>query len=346
MIDFRNVNTLWTSVLVETCQRLGLTTAVISPGSRSTPLTVAFARHPQIETIPILDERSAAFFALGRAKRTGIPTVLICTSGTAGANFYPAVVEATQSHIPLIILTADRPPELRNCRAGQTIDQIKLYGSYPNWYCELALPEASLGMLRYLRQNIIQAWERSLYPLPGVIHLNLPFREPLAPISPSELGEIESQFDCASFFEGISRPFPLLNSQFPLPLKIWQSYQRGIIIAGLAQPHNPELYCRAIAKLAHNENLTELALQLEHFLYLDFPQIAAHQEEFIDWEHLLQWWQNSQNPDSDTSTQDSRTDRAAIFWALLLLSAQSKVELSQEEFYQDLRLRPLKFLNL
>lgn len=101
---------------------------------------------------------------------------------------------------------------------------------------------------------------------------------------------------------------------------------------------------KAIAKLAHNENLTELALQLEHFLYLDFPQIAAHQEEFIDWEHLLQWWQNSQNQDSDLSTKDSRTDRAAIFWALLLLSAQSKVELSQEEFYQDLRLRPLKFM--
>jgi 2-succinyl-5-enolpyruvyl-6-hydroxy-3-cyclohexene-1-carboxylate synthase len=250
MIDFRNVNTLWTSVLVETCQRLGLTTAVISPGSRSTPLTVAFARHPQIATIPILDERSAAFFALGRAKKTGVPTILICTSGTAGANFYPAVVEATQSHIPLIILTADRPPELRHCRAGQTIDQIKLYGSYPNWYCELALPEASLGMLRYLRQNIIQAWERSLYPLPGVIHLNLPFREPLAPISQSQLGEIESRFDCVSFFEGISRPFPLWSSQVSLPLKTWKSYQQGIIIAGLAQPRNPELYCQAIAKLA------------------------------------------------------------------------------------------------
>ncbi len=102
---------------------------------------------------------------------------------------------------------------------------------------------------------------------------------------------------------------------------------------------------KAIAKLAHNENLTELALQLEHFLYLDFPQIAANRnEEFLDWEHLLQWWQKSQNQDSVTSNQDSRTDRAAIFWALLLLSSQSKVELSQEEFYQDLSLRPLKLI--
>ncbi len=101
---------------------------------------------------------------------------------------------------------------------------------------------------------------------------------------------------------------------------------------------------KAIAKLAHNENLTELALQLEHFLYLDFPQLAANNEEFIDWEHLLKWWQNSQNGDSVAPIRDSRTDRAAIFWALLLLSAQSKVELSQEEFYQDLSLRPLKFM--
>ncbi|EHJ14178.1 2-succinyl-5-enolpyruvyl-6-hydroxy-3-cyclohexene-1-carboxylic-acid synthase [Crocosphaera watsonii WH 0003] len=86
-LDFRNINTLWSSVIVETLSRLGLTTAVICPGSRSTPLTLAFARHPHIETIPILDERSAAFFALGIAKRTHLPTALICTSGTAGANF-------------------------------------------------------------------------------------------------------------------------------------------------------------------------------------------------------------------------------------------------------------------
>ena len=99
LIDFRNVNTLWASIIVETWQRLGITTAVICPGSRSAPLAVAFGQHPQIEAIPILDERSAAFFALGRAKKTGLPTVLVCTSGTAGANFYPAVIEATYSYV-------------------------------------------------------------------------------------------------------------------------------------------------------------------------------------------------------------------------------------------------------
>jgi 2-succinyl-5-enolpyruvyl-6-hydroxy-3-cyclohexene-1-carboxylate synthase len=130
-IDFRNTNTVWASILAETLQRLGLTTAVICPGSRSTPLAVAFAQQNQIEAIPVLDERSAAFFALGIARTTGRPVVLVCTSGTAGANFYPAVIEARESRVPLLVLTADRPPELRDCHSGQTIDQVKLYGNYP-----------------------------------------------------------------------------------------------------------------------------------------------------------------------------------------------------------------------
>src|SRR5690242_8449611 len=96
-IDFRNTNTVWASILAETLQRLGLSTAVICPGSRSTPLTVAFAQHQEIEAIPVLDERSAAFFALGIARATKRPVVLVCTSGTAGANFYPAVIEARES---------------------------------------------------------------------------------------------------------------------------------------------------------------------------------------------------------------------------------------------------------
>lgn len=250
LIDFRNVNTLWASIIVETWQRFGMITAVICPGSRSTPLAVAFAQHPQVEAIPILDERSAAFFALGRAKKTGIPTVLVCTSGTAGANFYPAVIEATHSHIPLIILTADRPPELRNCRAGQTIDQVKLFGSYPNWQTELALPEASLGMLQYLRQNIIQAWERALFPLPGVVNLNVPFREPLAPITQPEIEKFKEEFPTGDFFQSVFCSLPLNRALFPIPWQEWRSSSRGIIMAGLAQPKEPQAYCQAIAKIA------------------------------------------------------------------------------------------------
>ncbi len=259
LIDFRNVNTLWASIIVETWQRFGMSSAVICPGSRSTPLAVAFAQHPQVEAIPILDERSAAFFALGRAKKTGVPTVLICTSGTAGANFYPAVIEASHSRIPLIILTADRPPELRNCHAGQTIDQVKLFSNYPNWQTELALPEASLGMLQYLRQNIIQAWERSLFPVAGVVNLNVPFREPLAPIAQPEIAKLQGEFPTADFFQSVFCSLPLNRAAFPIPWQGWRSVSRGIIIAGLAQPEEPEAYCQAIANLAQ---------------FLSFPVIA------------------------------------------------------------------------
>ena len=246
MIDFRNVNTLWASVLVETLHRCGVATAVICPGSRSTPLTLAFANHARIVAVPILDERSASFFALGKAKKTGLPTVLVCTSGTAGANFYPAIIEAKESNIPLIVLTADRPPELRNCHAGQAIDQVKLYGHFPNWYCELALPEATLPMLSYLRQTIIQAWQRSLFPFAGVVHLNLPLRKPLAPIE-QPMSKIVSIFP-KNFFDAVRPPFST-KQQISLPWNSWQG-KTGIIIAGLAQPSDPQAYCQAIAILS------------------------------------------------------------------------------------------------
>src|SRR3954467_6091223 len=119
-LDFRNVNALWCSVLAETLVRRGLRHAVISPGSRSAPLTFAFAQHPQVTAIPVLDERSAAFFALGLARQHKRPVVLVCTSGTAAANYFPAVIEAQESGMPLIIITADRPPEMRECSSGQT----------------------------------------------------------------------------------------------------------------------------------------------------------------------------------------------------------------------------------
>ena len=248
MIDFRNINSVWASILTETLKCLGLTTAVICPGSRSTPLTVAFALQDGVEAIPILDERAAAFFALGRAKATGLPVVLVCTSGTAGANFYPAVIEARESRVPLLVFTADRPPELRDCHSGQTIDQLKLYGTYPNWQTELALPVAEIGMLAYLRQTIIHSWERSLYPVPGPVHLNIPFRDPLAPI-PQVTGLDLIQLK--DFFVNISSGSISQTKQDIHPImQQWQQCDRGIIIAGVAQPKHPQLYCSALAQLS------------------------------------------------------------------------------------------------
>jgi 2-succinyl-5-enolpyruvyl-6-hydroxy-3-cyclohexene-1-carboxylate synthase len=248
-LDFRNVNTLWASLLAETLNRLGLNTAIVCPGSRSAPLAIAFAQHPGIEAIPILDERSAAFFALGIAKQTGLPIALACTSGTAGANFYPAIIEARESRVPLLVLTADRPPELRHCHAGQAIDQVRLYGHYPNWQAELALPSADGGMLRYLRQVAVQAWERSLFPVAGPVHLNLPFREPLAPVVQPELASLAANFAEGSFFSAVSPPKLTVKQHYPLPTE-WQTGKRGIIIGGVAQPQPPQQYCQAIATLS------------------------------------------------------------------------------------------------
>ncbi|HYX13425.1 MAG TPA: 2-succinyl-5-enolpyruvyl-6-hydroxy-3-cyclohexene-1-carboxylic-acid synthase [Nostoc sp.] len=249
-IAYKNVNQLWAYILTETLKRLGLTCAIICPGSRSTPLAIAFAQQaPEIEAISILDERSAAFFALGQAKATSRPVVLVCTSGTAGANFYSAVIEASYSRVPLLLLTTDRPPELRDCHSGQTVDQLRLYGNYPNWQTELALPSADLGMLAYLRQTVIHSWERAQTPTKGPVHLNIPFRDPLAPLPDgTDLSYLRSQFHPEDFFAGIT-PLPIPYSLLPIPQQ-WKECDRGVIIAGVAQPSQPEEYCKAIAQLS------------------------------------------------------------------------------------------------
>ncbi len=254
MIDFTNTNSVWASILAETLKRLGLTTAVICPGSRSTPLAIAFAQADGVDAIPVLDERSASFFALGIAQQSRKPVALVCTSGTAGANFYPAVIEARESRVPLLVLTADRPPELRDCHSGQTIDQLKLFGTYPNWQAELALPFVEMGRLSYLRQTTAHAWERSLYPVPGPVHLNIPFRDPLAPLPDATCYDSKvSQFEPEDFFAGIAThtPFPTATSLLPTSLiQQWRQCDQGIIIAGLAQPQLPRQYCDAIAQLS------------------------------------------------------------------------------------------------
>lgn len=269
-IDFSNVNTIWASVLVETLSRLGLKTVVVCPGSRSTPLAVAFAQSEHIEAIPVLDERSASFFALGLARQTHQPITLVCTSGTAGANFYPAIIEARESGVPLLVLTADRPPELRHCNAGQTIDQQKFFGSFPNWYAELATPSLELGMLAYLRQTIVHAWEKTMYPVAGAVHLNLPFREPLAPVSQPEAQALEQIFP-TNFFDSVQWMDASANGLLVCPEtqrhrglvhdllgSKWES-RRGIIVAGTAQPQDPQRYCEAIADLSRKLGFPVLA---------------------------------------------------------------------------------------
>ncbi len=182
-MDPTNANTALASAFVEELARGGLRQAVVSPGSRSTPLAVALWRGPEIEVSVILDERSAAFFALGAAQATGLPVAMLCTSGTAAANYHPAICEADESAIPLIALTADRPPELRGIGAGQTIDQLKLYGSSVRWFCEAGTHGADDDGLLHYRSVACRALAAARgEQRPGPVHLNLPWREPLAPV--------------------------------------------------------------------------------------------------------------------------------------------------------------------
>lgn len=176
-------NTMWATLFVEALAKSGLRTAVISPGSRSTPLTLAFAAHPRIDVYSILDERGAAFFGLGTALSSKTPAALVCTSGTAAANFFPAVMEANRAHVPLLLLTADRPHDVRSSGANQSVDQLKLFGSHVRWFEDVAPPEddPQERTVRYIRTLAARAVATALGAIPGPVHLNFTFRKPLEP---------------------------------------------------------------------------------------------------------------------------------------------------------------------
>lgn len=171
----------YVNAFVDELRRSGLQHVVICPGSRSTPLAMVFAATSAIRNWMHVDERSAAFFALGLAKRLNQPAALLCTSGTAAANFLPAIAEAHLTHVPLLVLTADRPPELREVGAPQAIDQNRIYGTHVKWFMECALPEATNEALRYIRTLACRALAQTLTVPTGPVHLNMPFREPLTP---------------------------------------------------------------------------------------------------------------------------------------------------------------------
>jgi len=181
-VDATNRNTALASAFVEELARCGTRRAVISPGSRSSPLALALWRAPEIEVTVIVDERSAAFFALGAAQASGVPVAIVTTSGTAAAELHPAICEADESAVPLLALTSDRPPELRGIGAGQTIDQLKLYGSAVRWFCEVGTHEGDDDGLLHLRSTACRAFAAARgESRPGPVHLNLSWRDPLGP---------------------------------------------------------------------------------------------------------------------------------------------------------------------
>src|SRR5829696_3093391 len=177
----RDATTAFARALVDEWARAGVHEACVAPGSRSAPLALALAGDDRIRVQVHLDERSAAFFALGTAKASGSPAIVLCTSGTAAANFHPAVLEASHARTPVIVCTADRPPELRDTGAGQTVDQLDLYGRAVRWFCEVGVPADHPGTGASWRSIAARAVAESIGPPAGPVQLNLAFREPLVP---------------------------------------------------------------------------------------------------------------------------------------------------------------------
>jgi len=281
---YTNKNFLWGGVICDVLVKLGVELAVICPGSRSAPLTYGFSTNRKLESIAFLDERSASFFALGVAKCSHKPVVLVCTSGTAVANFFPAVIEAKYSRVPLIVLTADRPAELKGCSAGQTIDQSKIFAGYPNWHTELAMPSATEYRLRYLRQTLTQGFERCLYPVAGPVHFNIPFDELLAPIKgvnakPEITDRVVSRIVDETLVPGVGRLEPVT---LPHKDNILDT-RNGLIIAGATQPEYVREYSTAVKKLADHLGwpiLVDVLSPLRNTVLGDINQV-------INYDHIL-----------------------------------------------------------
>ncbi len=187
-----NRNSFWSELFTEQLAQSGIKFACISPGSRSTPLTLAFAANKKIKTFVNPDERSSAFFALGLAERSGLPVVIVTTSGTAVAELYPAIIEAYQRRIPLIVCTADRPPELLNCGANQTINQSNIYANHIRKFFNAGLPSLTESKLLKIKKIAAEAFEISLRKNRGPVHINFPFKKPLEPESFTD--EIDKNF--------------------------------------------------------------------------------------------------------------------------------------------------------
>ncbi len=208
--------------------RCGLDHACTSPGSRNTPIVLSLVREPRIRCWSHIDERCAGFFAVGAAKAGGRPVAITCTSGTAAANYTPAVVEAFHARVPLIVLTADRPAELRDVGAGQAIDQLKLYGDAVKWFFEVSVGGATEASLRWIRQLACRAYWTALSGRPGPVHLNFPLREPLvldAPLPPDTVPGRPGGRPWVSFSRSPAAPVPAPGR---LPA-------RGVVVAGRSE---------------------------------------------------------------------------------------------------------------
>jgi 2-succinyl-5-enolpyruvyl-6-hydroxy-3-cyclohexene-1-carboxylate synthase len=248
-----NPATALATVLVDELSRCGLAEVVVAPGSRNAPLSMALWEQAargagRLRLHVRIDERSAAFLALGLAKLSRRPVAVVCTSGTAAAHFHAAVIEADEAGVPLLVLTADRPPELRGTGANQTVDQLKLYGSAVRWFCEVGVPEARPGMNAYWRSLACRAWASAAGAagtMPGPVHLNLCLREPLVPdeadTGPADLGAVDASAAGPAARAGWPEPlagraggtpWTVIGAAPPPPALELPWTERGVVVCG------------------------------------------------------------------------------------------------------------------
>jgi 2-succinyl-5-enolpyruvyl-6-hydroxy-3-cyclohexene-1-carboxylate synthase len=220
----RDATTAFANTLVDEWVRNGVTHAVVAPGSRSTPLALALAARGEIHLDVVLDERSAGFLALGLGKATGRPAVVLCTSGSAAAHIHPAVIEADHGDVPLLVCTADRPPELRDSGAGQTIEQSHLYGGSVRWFCDPGPPEDRPDAGPFWRTVAARSVAATVSGRPGPVHLNLPFREPLVPTG-APLVDAPGRRGSAPWTSSVPAGLPVTAIELP-------AAARGLIVAG------------------------------------------------------------------------------------------------------------------
>lgn len=239
MIPNRNV--LWSRAVADELIRCGVRHVCLSPGSRSTPLALAL-HDAGLDITTHIDERSAAFFALGVAKATRMPAVLVCTSGTAAANYHPALVEAIQSQVPLLVLTADRPPELHDVGANQSIEQRDLFGAHAKWFVDVGLPQPTAARIRHLRALVCRAAAAARAVPAGPVHLNFPFQEPLEPTEvPGDVPDDWHKGDLtAAQGRAAGEPFVRTGPSSPAPApamvdaiaRLVEGNRRGLLVAG------------------------------------------------------------------------------------------------------------------
>ncbi|MFC0416142.1 2-succinyl-5-enolpyruvyl-6-hydroxy-3-cyclohexene-1-carboxylic-acid synthase [Cytobacillus solani] len=238
--------TSYIAAFVSELYKNGVEDVVVSPGSRSTPMAMVMAEHPELRVHVHVDERSAAFFALGIAKASKKPVAILCTSGTAAANYFPAIVEANIARVPLIVMTADRPHELRDVGAPQAIDQIHLYGNHVKWFVEMALPENSTEITRYARTVCARAASTALRAPAGPVHLNFPFREPLIPqLDREDLFEPRERSN--GYVKIQSGELTLSNEQYKEIAESISTYKKGMIVCGSLESDG---FAEAVTSLA------------------------------------------------------------------------------------------------